>query len=78
VFPPPAGALLDTALAAGALRLAATPDVLLLPSELAPFAQLLPAAGASKVHPATADQPWTWHASYRRFVLQCVCRLAWL
>ena len=49
MFPPPPGALLDTSLAADALRLPASPDVLLLPSELSPFAQLLPAAGDSKV-----------------------------
>ena len=42
VFPPPPGSLLDTALGAKQLRLPATPDVLLLPSDLAAFAKLLP------------------------------------
>lgn len=42
VFPPPPGALLDTSLAAQSLTMGVTPDVLVVPSDLAAFAKLLP------------------------------------
>lgn len=42
LFPPPAGALLDAAAAARALPLPCSPDLLLLPSDLAPFARSIP------------------------------------
>lgn len=58
VFPPPPGALLDTSLAAEALQLPVTPDVLLVPSELAPFAQLLPAFGDAKVLGLLPSSPY--------------------
>ncbi|KAK9823569.1 hypothetical protein WJX72_003884 [[Myrmecia] bisecta] len=41
MYPPAAGTMLDSALGA-ALQLPVTPDVLLLPSDLAPFARLAP------------------------------------
>lgn len=41
MFPPAAGALLDSSLASK-LQLPITPDILLLPSDLNPFAKLLP------------------------------------
>ncbi len=46
LYPPPPGALLDAALAAAALPLPATPDLLLLPSSLAPFARCVPLPAA--------------------------------
>ena len=46
LFPPPRGACLDTSHYA-ALQLPASPDLLLLPSNLAPFAKLLPLAAAA-------------------------------
>lgn len=49
MFPPPPGAMLDTALAAEALRLLVTPDVLVLPSDMNAFAKLLPAGKDAKV-----------------------------
>jgi len=49
LFPPALGSFLDTSLGA-ALSLPATPDVLLLPSNLAPFAKLAP-AGADEDGP---------------------------
>ena len=62
VFPPPLGACLDTS-HYSALQLPASPDVLLLPSNLAPFAKLLSlevaaggqsAASLSAVNPSAA------------------------
>lgn len=44
LYPPALGSFLDSSLG-GALRMGVTPDVLLLPSDLAPFAKLLPATG---------------------------------
>ena len=42
LYPPPAGALLDAAAAGRALPLPCSPDLLLLPSDLAPFARAVP------------------------------------
>ncbi|EEC69071.1 hypothetical protein OsI_37935 [Oryza sativa Indica Group] len=41
LYPPPAGVPLDFSLANGALEIASAPDVLLLPSDLAPFVKVL-------------------------------------
>ena len=41
MYPPAAGTLLDSSLA-GKLHLPVTPDILLLPSDLNPFAKLVP------------------------------------
>ncbi len=41
MYPPPAGTLLDTSLAA-ALDLPCSPDILIVPSDLAAFAKLIP------------------------------------
>lgn len=51
LYPPPVGSCLDASLD-GALRLAAAPDVLLLPSDLSPFAKLV--AEAAPAAPALA------------------------
>lgn len=45
LYPPALGTYLDSSLGA-ALELPCTPDVLLLPSDLAPFAKLLPPTGS--------------------------------
>ena len=45
MFPPAAGALLDSSLA-NKLHLPVTPDILVLPSDLNPFAKLLPLPSA--------------------------------
>jgi hypothetical protein len=42
MFPPPLGTPLDCSRAATALRMSCVPDMLLLPSDLAPFAKLCP------------------------------------
>ena len=55
LFPPALGSFLDTSLGA-ALTLPVTPDVLLLPSNLAPFAKLAP-VGAGE------DGPKVWSHS---------------
>ena len=62
VFPPPPGALLDTSLATRSLTMDVTPDVLVVPSDLAAFAKLLPLrstppapAASSAVHTAAAS-----------------------
>ncbi len=54
LFPPPLGACLDTS-HYSSLRLVASPDLLLLPSNLAPFAKLLP-LGAGKL-PGAPSEP---------------------
>ena len=46
LYPPPLGAMLDTSLGAE-LDLPCTPDILILPSDLAPFAKLVPVEGPS-------------------------------
>lgn len=48
VYPPPRGALLDTSLAAEHLRLPLIPNILILPSDLAPFAKMLPVSDQVK------------------------------
>lgn len=52
LYPPALGTFLDSSLGA-ALGMAVTPDVLLLPSDLAPFAKMLPSAGASVAQACT-------------------------
>ena len=46
LYPPPLGAMLDTSLG-DHLSLPCTPDILVLPSDLAPFAKLVPVEGPS-------------------------------
>ena len=48
LFPPPPGSMLDTSKAAG-LDMPATPDLLLLPSDMAPFAKLAAAGAEGRV-----------------------------
>ena len=45
LFPPPADVPLDCSLGAGGLAMPCTPDLLVTPSDLAPFAKAVPAAG---------------------------------
>ena len=66
MYPPAAGALLDSSLA-GKLHLPVTPDILLLPSDLNPFAKLLPLPTAP---PPEADPA---HASARNNAGRVVC-----
>lgn len=42
VYPPPSGALLDTSLAATYLDMPFTPQIMVIPSDLTPFAKMLP------------------------------------
>ncbi|KAL3154503.1 hypothetical protein ABBQ32_013965 [Trebouxia sp. C0010 RCD-2024] len=58
MYPPAAGALLDSNLA-GKLHLPVSPDILLLPSDLNPFAKLvsLPVAPPSEADTASRTQP---------------------
>ena len=55
LFPPPPGALLDTSLGAQALTMGVTPDVLIVPSDLAAFAKMLPMPKSS--HLLAANSP---------------------
>ena len=72
LFPPALGSFLDTSLGA-ALTLPVTPDVLLLPSNLAPFAKVAPVgagddgpkvstneANASALYALVAGTAWLW------------------
>ena len=45
LYPPPLGACLDTSLGQ-ALDMPCTPDIVLFPSDLAPFAKVVPCCGA--------------------------------
>ena len=58
MFPPAAGALQDSSLASK-LHLPITPDILLLPSDLNPFAKLLPLPNAPprEAEPALHSKP---------------------
>lgn len=70
MYPPAAGALLDSSLA-GKLHLPVTPDILLLPSDLNPFAKLvsLPTAPPAEADPALHTQ----HTSTTSNAGQVVC-----
>ncbi|KAK9825396.1 hypothetical protein WJX81_000373 [Elliptochloris bilobata] len=61
LYPPPPGTLLDAALGASALPLPCSPDVLLLPSDLAPFARAIGASAeglaAMKGEPPATNAP---------------------
>ncbi len=61
LYPPAPGACLDTSLNA-ALAMPVTPDVLLLPSNLAPFAKLVPVDGGGGEHAAKVR-----NTSFNRF-----------
>lgn len=55
LFPPPADVPLDCSLGAGGLAMPCTPDLLVTPSDLAPFAKLCPVHTAAPGQAAAAD-----------------------
>ena len=68
LYPPAAGALLDSSLA-DKLHLPISPDILLLPSDLTPFAKLLPCPSAP---PQAADPVVHPQGSTRAGQVVCV------
>ena len=58
LYPPPLGACLDASLGQ-ALDMPCTPDITFFPSDLAPFAKVVPCGGAPEEAASSASSPKT-------------------